>query len=262
MGGGSKSSIQTPECCLPLLNPYFLLQQCWVQLILINLLGLLLIQYGWYTIRNLSRVRKKCRHCQSCPGLQMGGVGWGSTPWWIFLWPWLDVPSCSLFFISHNTYSYTLCCILLLQCACAFSGNLPSCFSCSSCLPAWKGTSLPSPSFFSPLTIAVVPVKLKVMLGKARVTKWAKLCICANEAFDAVPWSFQSFFFFFPPPQINVSWLLADPMEHLFSGCLFIPAGRNPAVAPGSSCWGWLLQGDLETPPVLLLPALGFTFVP
>lgn len=112
MGGGSKSYIQTPECCLPLLNPYFLLQQCWVHLILINLLVLLLVQCVWYTIRNLSRVGKKCRHCQSRPGLQMGGVGWGSTHWWIFLWPWLDVPSCSLFFISHNTYSCMLCCIL------------------------------------------------------------------------------------------------------------------------------------------------------
>lgn len=158
MGGGLESSIQTSEHCLSSLTlPVFCHDT-------IKCVQFQVIQQHcfWYivtdTVRNLSRVEKKRRHCQSCAGLWMGGEV--SHPWWISLWQWLDVPSSSVLLISHKTYSYMLCIQPFFPRAlvpCASSKILPSCYSCSSCLPTLKGTSLPSPSFLSCWAFAVSP---------------------------------------------------------------------------------------------------------
>lgn len=150
MGGGSKSSIQTPECCLPLLNPCFLLQQCWVHLILINLLVLLLVQCVWYTIRNLSSVGKKM---QALSKLSWPADGWG----WVGKYPLVDFPvalaGCTFLFPVLYLIQYIFIHALLHHFFC--SVLVPSVGTCSHAflaVPAFLlGRAPPSPAPLSSL---------------------------------------------------------------------------------------------------------------
>lgn len=154
--------------------------------------------------------------------LRCGWVGMGrevSRPWQIFLWQWLDVPSSSVFMTSHNTYSDMLCIqpfFSRLLVPCASSENLPSCYSCSSCPPTPKGTSLPSRSFLSHWAFAVSPVKLQVYNHLCWGELWrselgsAAMMFYPNEAFDAMPWSFPPFIFLFPLPPLSTYCLMTS----------------------------------------------------
>lgn len=167
-----------------------------------------------------------------------------SHPWWIFLWQWLDVPSSSVFLFSHHTYSYMLCIQPFFSRALvprASSENLPSRYSCSSCLPTLKGTSLPSPSFLCCWAFAGSPVKLQVCNQSCWGELWgselgfAAMMLCPNETFDAMPWSFPPFVFLLPLPSTR---------------CL-MTSNRWPFSQ--AAC----LPLQAVTPPWLLAPPLG-----
>lgn len=178
-----------PVHFLPPLSLDFLPQQCRVHSVLIKILVLLLYSVSGM-IRNLSGAGKK--------------NGWGSTSGGFSCtscWMCLPLP-CSL---TPAMYLHT-----------CFAGILSSAECLCLCLP-WKlalmfflhflpsytERHLPAQlSCFSPWAIAVSPVMLQVCnqscwreSEQQSELSCAAIMLCPNEVFDAMPWSFQSFFF-------------------------------------------------------------------